>query len=181
MRATAVRRLTTSATRSKPRVSVKPSSRSAASARTSPTTTSSSAPRCSSTTSLGSKEADPANPEQPPPWPINYTIPKADVPSHLRREENRCRRANIVDFTAEVHDRPYTLSREGRKNPSPRLPRASFRGGARSGGRSGDDRRGGAGGEAGGDRRGGDRRLRGVQRVEHGGRETRLERERLRE
>ena len=131
--------------------------------------------------SLGSKEADPANPEQPPPWPINYTSPKADVPSHLRQEENRCRRANVVDFTAGAHDRPYTLSREGRKNPSPRLPRAkSFTGGARSGGRSGDDRRGGAGGDAGGNRRGGDHRLRGVQRVEHGGRETRLERERLR-
>ena len=100
--------------------------------------------------SLGSKEADPANPEQPPPWPINYTSPKADVPSHLRQEENRCRRANVVDFTAGAHDRPYTLSREGRKKSfTPASAREEFHG-ARSGGRSGDDRRGGAGGDAGG-------------------------------
>lgn len=82
--------------------------------------------------SLGSKEADPANPEQPPPWPINYTSPKADVPSHLRQEENRCRRANVVDFTAGAHDRPYTLSREGRKKSfTPASAREEFHGGAR--------------------------------------------------
>jgi hypothetical protein len=65
--------------------------------------------------SLGSKEADPANPDHAPPWPINNTNPKASTPTDLRQEENRCRRSNTVDFDAGEHDRPYTLPHAGRE------------------------------------------------------------------
>ena len=65
--------------------------------------------------SLGSKEADPANPEHAPPWPIKNTNPKVNSRSYLRQEDNRCRRANTVDFDAGEHDRPYTLPHAGRE------------------------------------------------------------------